>query len=133
MLGIDNYLVQAINTENTDNDLCKLAFDVNSGQVLNFRVYDLRTFNTKAHLIFSGVLGVCQVGDVKMDSSNVFVFTERTYGDLHQYLRGKKKLSESVAAPLFKQIVQLVCNAHSHNIALRDIKLKKFVFSDKNW
>lgn len=133
LLSIDNYLVQVNTTDHTDNDSCRPAFDVNSGEVLNFRVYDQRTFNIKAQLIFSGVEGVCEVRDVKATGDSVFVFGTRTFGDLHQYLRGKKKLSEAKAAPLFKQIVQLVANAHKHNIALRDIKLKKFVFTDENW
>ena len=133
LLSVDSYLVQANSTDHTDNDSCRPAVNVNSGEVLNFRAYDRRTFNIKAQLIFSGVQGVCEVRDVKATGDNVFVFSTRTYGDLHQYLRGKKKLCETKAAPLFKQIVELVANAHKHNIALRDIKLKKFVFTDEDW
>ncbi len=59
------------------------------------------------------------------------VISNLIYGDLHQYLRERKRLTEVQAAPLFQQIVRLVRDAHSRGIALRDIKLKKFVFEDK--
>ena len=60
----------------------------------------------------------------------MFVIGSRTYGDLHNYLKQHKKLSEVQAAPIFRQILTLVRDAHRKNIALRDLKLKNFVFED---
>ncbi len=101
-----------------------------TGQQLSCRVYDAKIFQTRIKLYLANINGVHQVKEVIRVGRRVFVFSEQTYEDLHQYLREKQKLSEVHAAPLFRQIVELVIDAHSKNIALRDIKLKKFVFED---
>ena len=116
------YVVQA------DKELC---MDTRTGQTLACQVYDLKTFHEKAHLFFSELEGVHPILDVQLTDKNAFVVRNPTYGDLHQYLRQKRRLSETQAAPLFRQLVRLVYKAHSRGIALRDIKLKKIVFEDK--
>uniref|UniRef100_H2Z4X5 Protein kinase domain-containing protein n=1 Tax=Ciona savignyi TaxID=51511 RepID=H2Z4X5_CIOSA len=50
--------------------------------------------------------------------------------NLHSYVRSKRRLAEVVAAPLFHQVVAAVAHAHGHNIILRDLKLRKFIFRD---
>lgn len=119
------YVVQ---TSLSEKELC---IDARTGKTLACQVYDLKTFHTKAHLFFSGLEGVHPILDVQVTEENAFVISNPTYGDLHQYLRQKRRLSETQAAPLFRQLVQLVFRAHSKGIALRDIKLKKIVFEDK--
>ena len=52
--------------------------------------------------------------------------------NLHSYVRSKQKLSETVAAPLFNQVVAAVAHCHKNNIVLRDLKLRKFVFKDED-
>ncbi|CAD7085687.1 unnamed protein product [Hermetia illucens] len=54
------------------------------------------------------------------------------YGDLHSFVRERKRLRESEARQLFRQICQTVKSCHDQGIVLRDIKLRKFVFSDRN-
>lgn len=105
--------------------------DTRSGQTLACHVYDLKTFHSKAHLFFAGLEGVHPILDVQVTSENAFVISNPTYGDLHQYLRQRRRLSETQAAPLFQQLVRLVYKAHRRGIALRDIKLKKIVFEDQ--
>lgn len=95
------------------------------------QAYDLKTFHSKAHLIFAGLDGVHPMLDVQVTDENAFVISNPTYGDLHQYLRQRRRLSETQAAPLFQQLVRLVCKAHARGVALRDIKLKKIVFEDQ--
>ena len=119
------YVVQ---TTPADKQLC---MDTRTGHTLACQVYDLKTFHEKAHLFFSGLEGVHPVLDIQVTDKNAFVISNPTYGDLHQYLRQKRRLSETQAAPLFRQLVKLVCKAHSRGVALRDIKLKKIVFEDK--
>lgn len=54
------------------------------------------------------------------------------YGDLHSFVRERKRLREPEARQLFRQICQTVKSCHDQGIVLRDLKLRKFVFSDRN-
>ena len=119
------YIIQ---TSPADKELC---MDTRTGQTLACQVYDLKTFHSKAHLFFAGLEGVHNTLDVQVTGENAFVISNPTYGDLHQYLRQRRRLSETQAAPLFRQLVRLVYKAHARGIALRDIKLKKIVFEDQ--
>lgn len=53
-----------------------------------------------------------------------------SHGDLHSYVRQRKRLKETEAKRLFKQIVETVRACHEQGIVLRDLKLRKFVFAD---
>lgn len=108
----------------------RLCLDASTGEQLSCRVYDLQVFQSKSTVLYTGIRGVHPYREVLVADGRAFVFSGRTYGDLHQYLRDKKRLTEVQAAPLFRQIVELVVDAHLHGLALRDIKLKKFVFED---
>lgn len=109
-----------------------LCTDSSTGEQLSCRVYDYKFFQSKAALFSTGyVKGVHPIQDVRLTETRAFAFSKTNYGDLHQYLRERKRLSEVEAAPLFRQIVELVRDAHSQAIALRDIKLKKFIFEDE--
>lgn len=67
------------------------------------------------------------VGD---DQDAVYVVFEPHYGDLHSYMKEKKRLDESEARLVFRQCVEAVEACHENGIIIRDIKLKKFVFLD---
>jgi len=99
---------------------------------MSCRVYEAKFFHTKAELYLANIKGIHPIKEVINYGGRVFVFSDLTRDDLHQYLRDKKKLTEVQAAPLFRQIVELVRDAHAKGVALRDIKLKKFVFEDGN-
>lgn len=111
-------------------DIDHRCVDSRTGRTLACHVYDLKTFHSKAHLLLADLEGVHPVLDIQIAGENAFVISNPVYGDLHQYLRQKRRLSETQAAPLFQQLVRLVCKAHARGIALRDIKLKKIVFED---
>lgn len=49
-------------------------------------------------------------------------------GDLHSYVRQRKRLKEGEARRLFRQIADTVRACHAQGIVLRDLKLRKFVF-----
>ena len=53
--------------------------------------------------------------------------------DLHSYVRTRRRLREPHARILFRQIVSAVHEAHSKGLVLRDLKLRKFVFTDDSW
>lgn len=50
--------------------------------------------------------------------------------DLHSYVRTRRRLREPHARILFRQIVSAVHEAHTKGLVLRDLKLRKFVFTD---
>lgn len=50
-------------------------------------------------------------------------------GDLHSYVRVKKRLKESEAKLFFRQMCEIVKACHEQGIILRDLKLRKFVFA----
>ena len=111
-----------------------LCLDSSTGEHLSCRTYDLKFFQSKTSLLSAGTgtRGVHPTKEVLLGRNRVLVISNLIYGDLHQYLRERKRLTEVQAAPLFQQIVRLVRDAHSRGIALRDIKLKKFVFEDES-
>lgn len=59
-----------------------------------------------------------------------YIVSLRHYGTLHSYVIDKKKLSETECRLIFYQILQIVAFCHERGIVLRDIKLRKFVFTD---
>ena len=69
--------------------------------------------------------------DVTKLNDKFYVFSPRPFGDLHNFLKQRRKLTEGIAASIFRQIVVLVRDAHRKNVVLRDLKLKKFVFEDE--
>jgi len=75
---------------------------------------------------------VTQVMEVILGDSQAYAFFPRHYGDLHSYVRNKRKLKESEAIVLFTQIVEAVAHCHDNGIVLRDLKLRKFVFKDES-
>ncbi len=52
--------------------------------------------------------------------------------DLHSYVRTRRRLREPQARTLFRQIVAAVHESHSKGIVLRDLKLRKFVFTNES-
>ncbi|KAJ8967692.1 hypothetical protein NQ314_002682 [Rhamnusium bicolor] len=60
----------------------------------------------------------------------LYLVFPKAHGDLHSYVRSRKRLRESEAKRLFKQIAETVQVCHENGIVLRDLKLRKFVFAD---
>ncbi|XP_022185443.1 tribbles homolog 2 [Nilaparvata lugens] len=53
-----------------------------------------------------------------------------SHGDLHSHVRCRKRLREPEARRLFRQMATAVSACHRNGVVLRDLKLRKFVFSD---
>lgn len=73
---------------------------------------------------------ISKVEEVIIKSQQVYLFFKRNYGDLHSYVRQRKRLKEAEACHLFKQVVEAVSHCHCNGVVLRDLKLRKFVFID---
>jgi tribbles-like protein len=52
--------------------------------------------------------------------------------DLHAYVRRRRRLPELEAARLFAQALDAVAHCHRSGVVVRDIKLRRFIFTDAN-
>ncbi|KAM4612506.1 tribbles homolog 3 [Polymixia lowei] len=75
---------------------------------------------------------ICSLSDVVIGQDSVYVFLPCHHGDMHAYVRGQKRLCEEEAGQLFVQMVTAVEQCHQHGVILRDLKLRKFVFTDEH-
>lgn len=60
-----------------------------------------------------------------------YLLLEGHHGDLHAYVRARRRLREPEARRLFRQAAMAVATCHEHGVVLRDLKLRKFVFADE--
>ncbi|XP_029287508.1 tribbles homolog 2-like [Cottoperca gobio] len=74
---------------------------------------------------------ICGLLDVVIGQDRVYVFLPAHHGDMHVYLRSRKRLGEQEAGLLFAQMLHAVTHCHHHGVVLRDLKLRRFVFIDK--
>lgn len=73
-----------------------------------------------------------QILEILLGETRAYVFFERSYGDMHSFVRTCKKLREDEAARLFYQIASAVAHCHDNGLVLRDLKLRKFVFKNED-
>ena len=73
-----------------------------------------------------------QLVEVIVGKTEAYFVCESHYGDLHSYVRTKKRLREAEASRLFGQIAAAVHHCHENGIVLRDFKLRKFVFKNSD-
>ncbi|XP_063329704.1 tribbles homolog 3 [Pelmatolapia mariae] len=74
---------------------------------------------------------ICALQDVVIGQQKVYVFLPGHHGDMHAYVRNRKRLNEEEAGLLFAQMLNAVMHCHNHGVVLRDLKLRRFVFIDK--
>jgi serine/threonine protein kinase len=73
---------------------------------------------------------VARSREIILGQSKAYILFPKGHGDLHSYVREKKRLREGEARELFSQIVAAVLHCHDNGVILRDLKLRKFVFAD---
>ncbi|KAK5622720.1 hypothetical protein CRENBAI_025703 [Crenichthys baileyi] len=74
---------------------------------------------------------ICGLQDVVVGQDNLYVFLPDHHGDMHAYVRSRKRLDEEEAGRLFAQMLNAVTYCHHRGVILRDLKLRRFVFMDK--
>uniref|UniRef100_A0A4W6CTQ3 Protein kinase domain-containing protein n=1 Tax=Lates calcarifer TaxID=8187 RepID=A0A4W6CTQ3_LATCA len=74
---------------------------------------------------------ICGLQDVVIGQDSVYVFLPNHHGDMHAYVRNRKRLGEEEAGLLFTQMLNAVMHCHCHGVVLRDLKLRRFVFTDR--
>lgn len=72
-----------------------------------------------------------KIVEVLLGEDQAYVIFEPCFGDLHSHVRSKRRLKEQECCTLFKQIVETVAHCHDNGVILRDLKLRKFSFKDK--
>ncbi|CAH1248108.1 TRIB2 [Branchiostoma lanceolatum] len=115
---LDGGLFEAIHTLTEEEYVCKVL------DISRYREAMAANFNVLPHE------NVNQIIEVILGDKNAYVFFERSHGDMHSYVRNKRRLKEDEAMWLFFQIVSAVAHCHDNGVVLRDLKLRKFVFQD---
>ncbi|XP_053724855.1 tribbles homolog 3-like [Synchiropus splendidus] len=74
---------------------------------------------------------ICELLDTVTGQDSVYIFLPDHYGDMHAYVRSRKRLGEEETASLFTQMLNAVEHCHHHGVVLRHLKLRRFVFMDR--
>ncbi|XP_004464048.1 tribbles homolog 3 [Dasypus novemcinctus] len=73
---------------------------------------------------------VARPAEVLAGAHQLYTFFPRPHGDMHSLVRRRRRLPEPEAAALFRQMAAAVAHCHQHGLVLRDLKLRRFVFTD---
>ncbi|KAM5316933.1 tribbles homolog 2 [Desmodus rotundus] len=109
------------------------AVHLHSGEELVCKVFDISCYQESLAPCFclSAHSNINQITEIILGETKAYVFFERSYGDMHSFVRTCKKLREEEAARLFYQIASAVAHCHGGGLVLRDLKLRKFIFKDE--
>ena len=98
-------------------------------QVIPLRGYQDRL---AAYIRIGDHENICGLQDVVIGQDSVYVFLPGHHGDMHAYVRSRKRLGEEEAQLLFTQVLNAVTHCHQRGVVLRDLKLRRFVFTDEH-
>lgn len=116
-----SHLQRCIDVHTQQEFVCKTVRNDPSGQAM-----------LAAHSRVDGHPHVNPVHHVVVGDKFSYLLFPPCSTDLHSYVRTRRRLREPQARLLFKQIVAAVHEAHSKGLVLRDLKLRKFVFTDES-
>ncbi|KAJ8290976.1 hypothetical protein GJAV_G00019860 [Gymnothorax javanicus] len=116
-----------------DRDGVHTALNVHSGEESVCKVFDMVHYQEKirAHSTLPPHKNISRIKDIILGDRKAYVFLEKDYGDMHMFVKSRKKLDEDLAARLFYQVASAVAHCHQMGIVLGDLKLRKFVFSNE--
>lgn len=131
-LKIGDYILFQPSNQTNANDTFNSAFNVKMNKFFYWKKFEKKNYMKKleAFFIMESSERVYSFSEIILDDFNAYVIYDPHYGDLHTYMKEKKRLDEAEAKYLFKQCVEAVMECHENGIIVRDIKLKKFVFVD---
>lgn len=105
--------------------------DVNTKQELVCKIVSRDNHSLiSAHYRLDSHARIQSLHEVVVGNRYLYLVFPNAHGDLHSYVRHRKRLRESEARRLFRQIAETVQLCHQNGIVLRDLKLRKFVFAD---
>lgn len=124
---IGKYLLEHIEAETYK------ASDFQSSDEKICRVFEINRYrdSLSAYWQVDAHENISSISEIILGETKAYVFFDRHYGDLHSYVRQKKRLKEDEARRLFLQIISAVKHCHDSGVILRDLKLRKFVFKNK--
>nr|CAI5856246.1 unnamed protein product [Callosobruchus analis] len=106
--------------------------DINTKEELVCKIVSRDSHSlVSAHYRLDYHLRVARLREVVARDRYLYLVFPPAHGDLHSYVRCRKRLREPEARRLFRQIAETVRVCHEHGIVLRDLKLRKFVFADE--
>ncbi|XP_065200386.1 tribbles homolog 2-like [Planococcus citri] len=111
-------LNMCVNIHTKEDFVCKIVPKENSSNLLS------------AHYLLDSHPHINKLHEVILGDKFLYLIFPPSHGDLHSYVRQRKRLKDTEAKKLFKQIVETVRACHEQGIVLRDLKLRKFVFAD---
>ncbi|GFO01860.1 tribbles-like protein 2 [Plakobranchus ocellatus] len=125
---IGKYVVHQVNSS---QDTCT-AVNIVTGDEFRCKVLPLSSYRQELspYLAIDGHPHVVGIWEIILDQSHAYVFFQRGFGDLHSYVREKKRLRQEEARELARQVVDAVQHCHESGLVLRDLKLRKFVFKN---
>ncbi|KAL4617049.1 tribbles1-like [Arapaima gigas] len=117
----------------TDREGGHDALDVRTGQEYVCKVYTMAQYQEKirAHSTVPPHHNICRIEDIILGERHAYVFLQKGHGDMHTFVKGCRRLGEEHAARLFYQAASAVAHCHRAGVVLGDLKLRKFIFSDK--
>ncbi|XP_069777005.1 tribbles homolog 1-like isoform X2 [Narcine bancroftii] len=109
------------------------AIGSHTAKELVCKVFDIRRYRDEIgpYLQIPVHENITAIEEILLGEQRCYVFLAKGHGDMHMYMRNRKRLDEEEAAWLFRQIVSAVAHCHDSGIVLRDLKLRKFVFADE--
>ncbi|RZB38874.1 tribbles -like 2, partial [Asbolus verrucosus] len=123
----DKYLL----LEQAEGSSLYRCVDVNTQEELVCKIVSKDCHSlVSAHYRLDSHPRVSSLHEVVVGNRYLYLVYPKAHGDLHSYVRSRKRLRESEAKRLFKQIAETVQVCHRNGIVLRDLKLRKFVFAD---
>jgi tribbles homolog 1/2 len=134
---IGDFILFESNNQANANDTFNSAFNAKNNEFFYWKRFERKTYMKKleAYFIMENSEHIYNFSEIILDESTssadqlyAYVIYEPHYGDLHTYMKEKKRLNEPEAKHIFSQCVQAVSDCHRNGIIVRDIKLKKFVF-----
>ncbi|XP_005995978.1 tribbles homolog 2 [Latimeria chalumnae] len=120
--------------EPLEGDHVLRAVHLHSGEELVCKVFEIGQYQEllAASFCLPAQDNINQIVEILLGETSAYVFFEKSYGDMHSFVRTCKKLKEEEAARLFYQIASAVAHCHDNGLVLRDLKLRKFVFRDED-
>ncbi|XP_065163714.1 tribbles homolog 2 [Atheta coriaria] len=108
------------------------CIDVNTQEQLVCKVVSQDSHSLlSAHYRLDSHPRISSLHEVLVCNRHMYLVFPRSHGDLHSHVRTRKRLRESEAKKMFRQIAETVQVCHRNGIVLRDLKLRKFVFADE--
>uniref|UniRef100_A0A182NNX5 Protein kinase domain-containing protein n=1 Tax=Anopheles dirus TaxID=7168 RepID=A0A182NNX5_9DIPT len=125
---VDRYLLM----EPVEGNNLYRCFDIKSHEELVCKIANNPCSNLlTAHFRLDGHPHVNALHKVIQGNNQTYLLFSPSEGDLHSYVRVRKRLREPEARRLCRQMCEVVKSCHEQGIVLRDLKLRKFVFADR--